>query len=537
MKIGRIITTFLDDKDDRTLYIKGKWGAGKTHFVKNFLGSSGLMEGYSFSYSSLAGIKNSEDIKRRLLANLIIAKNGIFSKIENSIRPYLWMLIENPEILQSLMPKELKNIEIKKLSQALIDPSLKQLKAVVVLDDLERCKLNDFEEIYTFISFLKESTSCKIILIGNTDAKEALQNQDKPARFSLDLQTNAEWKDKIIDCETNFELNAEDIALLFTENESLRKCIINHIEAGITQDLRKIRKAVKVAETVIGFVNEVQKKNTRIINAIIMRAYSTAMTSLISQKDIEGLRSSIYASNNEIDVSIFNLIENGYLAESEKDTLINGINNLAQKEVRLSQYDVLQSIRQSIFYTFSTKTEIIAMIRDFLASCNEISCVDMCAFKITLQLQEIYDSEICKILDQQIIEKAKALDHHEVSFIMSSLRDKRILEMISEHCEKIEFNNLIEAIYSFESQTDSAYRYISSISVSDAASELTEIRSNVDFGRVRDIYAKMMINSGYSDIYKNAMEKMSQIFDHLIVMSSDDKLTIDRVEYLKSKST
>ncbi|MBE9206873.1 hypothetical protein IQ244_10155 [Nostoc sp. LEGE 06077] len=61
-----IIHKFLNNKDYKVLAVKGKWGIGKTHLVRNFLYEH---RNNYYLYASVFGISSIEHLKARIVAN------------------------------------------------------------------------------------------------------------------------------------------------------------------------------------------------------------------------------------------------------------------------------------------------------------------------------------------------------------------------------------------------------------------------------------------------------------------------------------
>ncbi|MFN7717113.1 MAG: P-loop NTPase fold protein, partial [Pseudanabaenaceae cyanobacterium] len=61
-----ILINFLNDENLKVLLIKGKWGVGKTHLVKNVLKECSKKQSY---YGSMFGISSLEQLKGQILVN------------------------------------------------------------------------------------------------------------------------------------------------------------------------------------------------------------------------------------------------------------------------------------------------------------------------------------------------------------------------------------------------------------------------------------------------------------------------------------
>ena len=160
-----IISGYLSSKNEtRALFINGRWGVGKTHFIKKFI--EGLEKGEeSCIYLSLNGLKNSNELVTSVI------KKGLFGKRENLEKISTGGIKTLGKALPNSISKFIVGLELQDFFE--IKPG-----TILFFDDLER-KSDEFaikDLLGTINSFFIESkASAKVIIIGDEtqiDAKK-----------------------------------------------------------------------------------------------------------------------------------------------------------------------------------------------------------------------------------------------------------------------------------------------------------------------------------------------------------------------------
>lgn len=162
MKINQNIEKYLDSylaKDD-TQYatlLTGKWGCGKTYFIKNYIKKH--KEDYKFVYISLFGLKSIDEVNELIFSQL---------------HPVLGS--KPAKLVTGLFKSAVKiGIPIADVTTIDIEPSNFNFfqqdnynNSIFVFDDLERSFIS-YDEILGFINNLTEHNSLKVILVTNTE--------------------------------------------------------------------------------------------------------------------------------------------------------------------------------------------------------------------------------------------------------------------------------------------------------------------------------------------------------------------------------
>ena len=161
--------------------LKGKWGSGKTFFIKIFIEE---LKEIKFVYVSLFGLKTIEEVHEKIFESfhpLLSSKGTKFlsSILKGAIKFGTKVEIEDLISLDKDLEKELNkyiNIEIDEnnLIRNIFNYAPKILRKdnkkniVFVFDDLERCLIKT-EHLFSLISDFVEQKGLKLIVIGNEE--------------------------------------------------------------------------------------------------------------------------------------------------------------------------------------------------------------------------------------------------------------------------------------------------------------------------------------------------------------------------------
>lgn len=154
----------LDRDSGAVLSIKGSWGIGKTYFWNKY--ASEKFEKNKYVYISLFGLSQIDDIRAKIL-------NGISRRVyfSNKVRTFFGST-------------RLVGFELGSMISAF---GMKEFSGLVVcIDDFERISPNlNISEVLGFISELKESHKCTVVIINNNDQLEDLDRLNRLDFFSL----------------------------------------------------------------------------------------------------------------------------------------------------------------------------------------------------------------------------------------------------------------------------------------------------------------------------------------------------------------
>lgn len=283
-----ILEEFLKSNGLNVLAIKGKWGVGKTHLVKEVLEKN--QDQQEYYYASLFGIGAIEQLKSQLLnsknPSTINQKenpssenfiSGLERIIENEYENYnYWIKFKDiyysyifKEITKGIsallkfftnivthyrdrldrVPKTqdiqlggltvpLAGVVISLAGDGLLYWLFNQIKkgSIICIDDLERKSAGfNLDELLGLIEYLVQKLECKVILIYN---EEFLNEQEKSKIF---LET---YREKVIDIEIEMNPTVEEsLDVIFKTREEFYIAIIKEvILATETNNIRVIKK-------------------------------------------------------------------------------------------------------------------------------------------------------------------------------------------------------------------------------------------------------------------------------------------------------
>lgn len=215
------------EKPQFAVLLQGKWGSGKTWFIRNYIDKR-KNENQPFCYVSLFGIEQLIEIDSQIIA----CCNPILSKAEGVSR-FAGRIIErlNPAI---------KGDDIEKFAKFLKKWCKIHGNLVLVLDDLERASIQ-MELVLGYVSNMLEDMGIKVILLCDTE------------QFSENKKTFLRFREKVVgnsiaiepDIETVFDsqvaLQPEEIRKIFEAN---RSTIIEDFNISKTNNLRHIKRII-----------------------------------------------------------------------------------------------------------------------------------------------------------------------------------------------------------------------------------------------------------------------------------------------------
>ncbi len=162
-EICELILRYIRKEDtEYAILMDGKWGVGKTFFIRNSLKGKIQEEIKETSkykgilYMSLYGIKDITQIENKIMYSII--ENSILNSNENKTSR---MLIAGAKTYINSLEKRESITDIIKMFQEIA-------KYIIIFDDLERCMI-PITELLGYINELVEHKNVKTILVANED--------------------------------------------------------------------------------------------------------------------------------------------------------------------------------------------------------------------------------------------------------------------------------------------------------------------------------------------------------------------------------
>ena len=225
-KICELILNYIKKENtEYAILIDGKWGVGKTFFVKNTLETKLQKEIKKFGrykgiiYISLCGIRYINQLENKIIYSII--ENSILSKSRIS----KILIDETKTYINSLEKREFIMGTIK-MFQAIS-------QYIIFFDDLERCMIS-ITELLGYINELVEHKNVKTVLIANEDKMREFEGSYKNELYY-------EIKEKLIGEVIYYNPNIEIIldCICNEEEEYLVSKIIKNNKYKIIEIMQK----------------------------------------------------------------------------------------------------------------------------------------------------------------------------------------------------------------------------------------------------------------------------------------------------------
>lgn len=152
------------------VFLKGKWGSGKTHFINKFVNKR-TQNKIKFIKISLFGLKDISEINYKILFNLININEDTF--FNNSFS----LVAKSLDSFGKKLNLSAKDIPIEKIINKL------KYELIFIFDDLERTNMS-LSDVLGYINNFVEHQSYKVILIAN---EEELEKTEKYTQIKAKL--------------------------------------------------------------------------------------------------------------------------------------------------------------------------------------------------------------------------------------------------------------------------------------------------------------------------------------------------------------
>ena len=213
--------------------LKGKWGCGKTYFIKNYID---IKKEKKILHISLYGVDSFNGIKEKIIIELIPFVPEKYNIFASSI---LRNIKKIPKI-RDWVPSD--------ADELLVDIFLKKSKGCVfVFDDLERCNI-EIDKLLGYINNFVEFKNQKVILVANEEDLLESKSGDKYRKI----------KEKLIGKEFCINPSQEEAITLFTEgvmgddlinySENIKKLLSKIFTQSKYDNLRLIQQALSSFE-------------------------------------------------------------------------------------------------------------------------------------------------------------------------------------------------------------------------------------------------------------------------------------------------
>lgn len=229
--------------------LKGKWGCGKTYFIKKFVEK----QENKFFHISLYGLSNFNEINEKIIIELLPLIPIKYNKIASS----LYKKIKDIPIIKKWIPPD--------SNELIIDIFLKNKgsKTVLIFDDVERCNIA-IDKLLGYINHFIEFKNQKVVLIANEE--EILKSKDEKKYRKI--------KEKLIGKEFSVNPSSKEAIKIFTQDinhknlknrsEEVKKLLLKIFKQSNCDNLRLIQQALSNFEYFFENLQDEIQKNTEI---------------------------------------------------------------------------------------------------------------------------------------------------------------------------------------------------------------------------------------------------------------------------------
>lgn len=273
-ELTRAVLRYLNDTaDNYAIMITGPWGCGKTYYVEHSLRKTLKEKDWSMARVSMFGIASTDDFYDRLLSSVF------------SLHPSDNLPTNEEAVLPASLEKATKSAKesakrvggtIKDLSFSAVQTFLKKYdiqlnvaaksitelflgsKTVLILDDLERCLLNE-TQMLGLIDSMVEAQGKKLVLLANEDE---LMNKTRNSEMGLSgessylaVKEKLVWQTYPFDPDLDATLRTlfhERVSRLVGDSEDATNRVLAQYHAVLRsydeQNIRIIRRSMSICE-------------------------------------------------------------------------------------------------------------------------------------------------------------------------------------------------------------------------------------------------------------------------------------------------
>lgn len=329
--IENYLDLYLEREDvEYATLLTGKWGCGKTYFIKNYIEKKSKEKKYKFIYISLFGLKDIPSVNDAIFEELhpILSHKGV--KILGGVLKSAIKLGFKFDLGEDKNDETSVNIDFNKLNP-FDNTEYKDL--IFIFDDLERTLIST-TEILGFINSICKNENIKTIIIANEDE---INNDDK---------TYKRFKEKVIGKSFTIHNDNESYWKSFKEKYSSQlnkyKIIINIIQSTFERSGNKnYRNLIQTTDDYIDFTKEIKSNyldNDEFIERLSEQFYTLSLE-YKKQHNIDSVLESLKQDNSGFyyslifDTEIWKMIVTScYNSYEELNELISSLPIFNKKE-------------------------------------------------------------------------------------------------------------------------------------------------------------------------------------------------------------
>lgn len=419
---------FFRSDERKVAILKGPWGIGKTfYWTARFEGSKETLSQVAYSYISLFGIQNLQELKKAVFRQAIVLKKDGFLAYYQKLKPA-------SDFLRSTNLPWIK--EVNDIAGSIEDIGVGNY--LVCFDDLER-KHNglSMRDVLGFISFLKEQRNCKIIIILN----EFELDQDSVLHLN-------KYREKLIDFEILYNPSVEENYEVFLKDYP---DFLIWFKTLNINNLRVMRQTQWVLESfkpfIAGLIPELT--NSFLNHVALLAIFRFGFSGIIDLNTIHKKSPLMryFRKGKKEDVSLEDQIVfdtqwnpeefDEYIIEFIKTGIMNG-KKLRECLLRMNEKEKVEILKKELseFYNIvwanfkNTQEHCLkagkALLERAVGQLDFNSFYELSKFMSGIGLKSAFE-----LLKEHAISRIEIATNHELEVIEKKVQDLEILELIS----------------------------------------------------------------------------------------------------------
>lgn len=277
--------------------ITGGWGAGKTHFIENFITeyNKNAIDNQSRNKIikiSLFGFKATSSIDEMIFQSLHPLLGHRYTKLAGNILKGALKLGCKIDINGDSKPDVDINASLDKIKfSEIFSTNTDSGEIIIALDDLERTDI-PLKEILGYVNYLVEISKVKVILIAN---EKILHEKDKSSE-DKNKDVYSKFKEKVIGKTFQIKHNIDNVLNSFldeSECEPLKRhrdVIKNIYIRSDDTNLRKLKQSILDFGYIANYIDEEQLKNEEYSSLLIRVFFALSLEMKSGELSEEKLR-------------------------------------------------------------------------------------------------------------------------------------------------------------------------------------------------------------------------------------------------------
>lgn len=277
---ARFLDYYLDENVDSefAVMLSAPWGAGKTHFIREYLDERsnriGEEQNPCYLYASLYGVTSTSAINDQFFAQLYPRLDSKVTRVIGTVAAH-WV----------------DKLVGTKNSETLVQDLLLKLKGkVLVIDDLERCSMK-IADVMGFINTFVEHEGLKVIILANEadipgDQRTVYDRQkEKLVGKTIEVQSNAEEVlKKLIK-----RVNSQPVKDTFEREKS---ALLNTFSASGKSNFRSLRAVLAEYERLVVAIDSRLREAPEALKNLLLYMVATGIefrSGQLTTEDLKGL--------------------------------------------------------------------------------------------------------------------------------------------------------------------------------------------------------------------------------------------------------